>query len=96
MYNFCVRLLRNLRLVMFLLAGLFVMLDSVVLWPLYILIAALLPQTTERILHVDIYSKRFGVEDIFLLLYVLVNCLLLYLVICWLRNPLAVEKKLLR
>ena len=95
MYDFCVRLLKNLRLVIYLLTGLFVMLDGVVLWPLYIFFVVFLPQTTERMLKVDIYSKRFGVEDIFLVFYVLANFALFYLIVCWMRNPLAVEKKLL-
>ena len=88
MYDFCVRLLRNTRLVIFLLAGLFVMVDGAVLWPLYILIASLLPQTTERILKFDIYWKRFGIEDLFITLYVGVNLLLWYLLVSWMLAPL--------
>ena len=86
MYDFVTRfglldLLRVLRLFVFLFAGLFVMVDGTMLWPLYILIVVLLPQTTERILKVSIYSKRFGIEDILITLYVFAHFVLFYLLI---------------
>ena len=74
-------LLRTLRLILFILAGLFLLVDGVVLWPFYVLLCLLLPKTLGRILSVNLYSKRFGVEDVYFAIYVLAHFGFFYLAI---------------
>ena len=74
-------LARVLRLILFIFAGLFVMIDGVALWPLYVLLCLLFPKTLERIFAANLYSKRFGEEDFIAAIYVFANFALFYLLI---------------
>ena len=47
-------LVRVFRLILFIFAGLFVMIDGVALWPIYVLICLFLPKTLERIFATDL------------------------------------------